>query len=181
MARLLSRVFDPKDHLTRYPDVLASGMAPLDHYMHWGAAENRDPNPWFDSAWYLHRYPDVAASGARALLHYLQVGIAKGYDPHPKFNSAWYIGQHPEAASNPLFYHLLVGKEQGWITRAPICIKEYLPVSATPPLVELAPTAVIVPVYLVDLNRPSAALILLSLIRCNQQLRLLSSMMHHLR
>ena len=47
-------------YLSRYPDVEASGSEPLHHFLHYGAAEGRDPNRFFDSAWYLTHYPDVA-------------------------------------------------------------------------------------------------------------------------
>ena len=76
--------------------------------MHYGAAENRDPNRFFDSAWYLAHYPDVANSGQHPLLHYLQMGAAELRNPHPRFDAAYYVDQHPEAAANPLLYHLRV-------------------------------------------------------------------------
>ena len=46
----LSGFFDPGWYLSRYPDVAASGTEPLHHFVHYGAAEGRDPNRFFDGA-----------------------------------------------------------------------------------------------------------------------------------
>jgi hypothetical protein len=105
----LSGFFDADWYVSRYPDVAASGTDPTHHYVHYGAAEGRDPNRFFDSAWYLAHYPDVAHSGQHPLLHYLQMGAAELRNPHPRFDAAYYVDQHPEAAANPLVHHLLFG------------------------------------------------------------------------
>ena len=114
--------FDPAWYLSRYPDVAASGTEPLHHFVHYGAAESRDPNRFFDSAWYLAHYPDVANSGQHPLLHYLQMGAAELRNPHPRFDAAYYVDQHPEAAANPLLYHLMFGLARGWLTEKPMAI-----------------------------------------------------------
>ncbi len=133
LGEALSGFFDPDWYLSRYPDVAASGTEPMHHYVHYGAAEGRDPNRFFDSAWYLTHYPDVANSGQHPLLHYLQMGAAELRNPHPRFDAAYYVDQHPEAAANPLLYHLLFGIARGWLTEKPIAIRDYLPSNAEPP------------------------------------------------
>ena len=144
----LSSFFDPAWYLSRYPDVAASGTEPLHHFVHYGAAENRDPNRFFDSAWYLAHYPDVANSGQHPLLHYLQMGAAELRNPHPRFDAAYYVDQHPEAAANPLLYHLMFGLVRGWLTEKPMAIRDYLPSDAASPT---APPGIVVdiiiPVY----------------------------------
>ena len=144
----LSSFFDPTWYLSRYPDVAASGTEPLHHFVHYGAAENRDPNRFFDSAWYLAHYPDVANSGRHPLLHYLQMGAAELRNPHPRFDAAYYVDQHPEAAANPLLYHLVFGLVRGWLTEKPMSIRDYLPSDAASPT---APPDIVVdiviPVY----------------------------------
>ncbi len=144
----LTGFFDPDWYLTRYPDVAASGTEPLHHFVHYGAAEGRDPNRFFESAWYLAHYPDVAHSGQHPLLHYLQMGAAELRNPHPRFDAAYYVDQHPEASANPLLYHLLFGIGRGWLTEKPIAIRDYLPSGAAspgpPPNVVVD---VIIPVY----------------------------------
>ena len=144
----LSGFFDPDWYVARYPDVAASGTDPTHHFVHYGAAEGRDPNRFFDSAWYLAHYPDVAHSGQHPLLHYLQMGAAELRNPHPRFDAAYYVDQHPEAAANPLLHHLLFGVVRGWLTEKPIAIRDYLPSGDVSPV---APADVVVdiviPVY----------------------------------
>src|ERR1700722_3599424 len=127
LGEALAGFFDPDWYLSRYPDVAASGTEAMHHYVHYGAAEGRDPNRFFDSAWYLAHYPDVANSGQHPLLHYLQMGAGELRNPHPRFDAAYYVDQHPEAAANPLLYHLRFGVENGWLTEKPIAIRDYLP------------------------------------------------------
>lgn len=144
----LGGLFDPLWYQTRYRDVRETGIDPLKHYLHWGAAEGRDPNRFFDSAWYRDHYADVAASGMIPLVHYLQSGAAELRNPHPRFNAAWYAEQHPEAAKNPLLHHVLVGVRQGRLTEKPIDIGDYLPSAA--PVFDCPPDVVVdvvVPVY----------------------------------
>jgi GT2 family glycosyltransferase/glycosyltransferase involved in cell wall biosynthesis len=133
LSDALAGFFDPDWYLSRYPDIVASGHEPLQHFVHHGAAEGRDPNRFFDSAWYLAHYADVASSGQLPLLHYLQMGAAELRNPHPRFDAAYYVDRHPEAASNPLLYHLRNGVIRGWLTEKPIAIKDYLPATAKPP------------------------------------------------
>ena len=132
----------------KYADVRRAGLEPVRHYSEYGAQEGRDPNPFFDGAWYRSQYADVAASGILPLLHYLRDGAAELRNPHPRFDAVFYVQQHPEAASNPLLYHLLVGRARGWITEKPIDAADYLP-SKLPAL--KTPTKVgvdiVIPVY----------------------------------
>ena len=116
LGEALKGFFDAAWYRTRYSDVASSGADALSHFVHFGAAEGRDPNRFFDTAWYTTHYPDVAASGQHPLLHYLQVGAAELRNPHPRFDAAFYVDQHPEAAANPLLYHLLFGVARGWLT-----------------------------------------------------------------
>ncbi len=83
--------FDAGWYLENNPDVAKSGMDPVSHYLRFGAAEGRNPNPLFDSLWYLKRYPDVAASGTNPFLHYLRHGQREGrasYDINKLINNA---------------------------------------------------------------------------------------------
>jgi GT2 family glycosyltransferase/glycosyltransferase involved in cell wall biosynthesis len=129
----LSGFFDRDWYVARYPDVMQSGTDPLTHFVHFGAAERRDPNRFFDCTWYLAHYPDVANAGYHPLLHYLQTGAAELRNPHPRFDAVYYVEQHPEAASNPLLYHLRYGVSRGWLTERPVNIRDYLPSGAASP------------------------------------------------
>ncbi len=73
-----SPLFDRDWYSARYPDVAASGMDPVLHYLLHGRRERRDPGPDFDAAFYLEHSPDVAAAGTDPLVHYLRIGQAEG-------------------------------------------------------------------------------------------------------
>ena len=66
-------LFDPRFYLDAYPDIAASGMDPLEHYLVQGFREGRRPFEAFDPFFYRDRYlrdwPDT-----NPLLHYLGPG-----------------------------------------------------------------------------------------------------------
>jgi hypothetical protein len=107
-------LFDADWYLERYPDVKASGMDPLVHFLHHGAREGRGPNPLFDPGYYLRQGSDSAT--ANPLIHYLEIGAAEGRDPSPLFDTDWYLRRYPEVAKsgvNPLFHYLRSGATEG--------------------------------------------------------------------
>ncbi|WP_372737908.1 hypothetical protein [Neptunomonas sp.] len=75
---LSSEFFDAEWYLSEYPDVAESTISPAEHYLRFGAAEQRFPGPLFSGAWYTETYPDVAESGINPLLHYIKFGRAEG-------------------------------------------------------------------------------------------------------
>ena len=111
-----SGLFDREWYLSHNPDVAASGIDPLAHYIITGSAEGRDPHPLFDSDWYLGRNPDVAAAGMNPLSHYIGWGAAEGRDPNPHFDSDWYLERNPDVAAagaNPLSHYIHCGSAEG--------------------------------------------------------------------
>lgn len=70
-------MFDESWYRTNYPDVVAAGLDPLEHYLAYGAAEGRDPNAFFSTRHYLSENPDVAQSGINPLVHYCLYGAAE--------------------------------------------------------------------------------------------------------
>ncbi len=148
LIRSLDGFFDADWYLTRYPEIRASRLSPIVHFIRHGIGERRDPNAFFDSAWYSEHHADVSAAGVHPLLHYLQAGAAELRSPHPSFDAVYYASQHPEAAANPLLYHMRVGRARGYLTQPAFHIEDYLP--STLPLPGLPPRVlvdVIVPVY----------------------------------
>lgn len=108
-----SEMFDADWYLEQNPSIAAAGTNPLTHYLRWGAAEGRDPNPLFSTAWYLERNPDVAAASINPLLHYHLVGAASGVNPNPLFDTGWYLERNPDVAAsgmNPLTHYLRWGE-----------------------------------------------------------------------
>ena len=88
-----SGLFDARFYERRYPEVTASAMTPLTHFVLMGGGEGRLPNPLFDSAWYLARHPDVARNGENPLAHYLRTAAGDANDPHPLFSVSHYRSQ----------------------------------------------------------------------------------------
>lgn len=70
--------FDGRYYLSENPDVAASGVDPLTHFLEAGCGEGRDPAPWFSVRDYLELNPDVAAAGMNPFVHYVQAGRAEG-------------------------------------------------------------------------------------------------------
>lgn len=69
-----SMYFDADWYLEEYPDVKASGLEPLEHYVNIGWRLKRNPSRFFNSKIYLKNYKDVATSGVDPLLHFIQYG-----------------------------------------------------------------------------------------------------------
>lgn len=76
-----SKMFDREWYLERYPDVAASGISPVEHYVLHGTAEGRDPCRLFDTKFYTEKNPDVAASGINPFRHFCEIGWREGRDP----------------------------------------------------------------------------------------------------
>lgn len=131
-AVLLSGFFDPTWYLDRYPEVRAAGLAPLSHYVRYGATEGRWPGPRFNAPWYRAQHPELLASNENPVLHYLRGGAEAG-PPAPPFDDdaavaqevlssgyfdlAWYLRTYPEAARadlSPLRHFLWRGGPQGF-------------------------------------------------------------------
>lgn len=112
----LSGLFDEAYYRSSYPDVSASRLTPLAHFVLKGASEGRSPHPLFDTAYYLRRNPDVAATGINPLVHYREQGAFDGRSPHPLFDVVYYLDTNPdvkEAGIEPLSHFLAVGALEG--------------------------------------------------------------------
>jgi len=73
-----SGLLDSKWYLRNYPDVAASGIDPIRHYVTYGAREGRDPSSSFSTLGYLSHNPDVAAAGFNPLFHLIRYGLTEG-------------------------------------------------------------------------------------------------------
>lgn len=126
-------LFDGPWYLENNPDVAATGLNPLLHYLDSGRAEGRSTRPCvdpdavariarsdlFDAAWYrATQAPGVALE--QAARHYLQEGAANGLSPSPHFDGPWYLATNADVAAagqNPLLHYLNDGRMEG----RPIC------------------------------------------------------------
>lgn len=73
-----SELFDPDWYLSEYPDVAGSGMEPAEHYLRFGAPEERNPGPLFSTSQYMLDHPELGKDGVNPLVHFLhtQAGVA---------------------------------------------------------------------------------------------------------
>lgn len=76
--KLIEPHFDRKFYLRKYPDIVESGIDPLNHYFEQGWKEGRDPSFSFSTQYYLTANPDVAAVNINPLVHYHRAGITEG-------------------------------------------------------------------------------------------------------
>ena len=75
---LIADQIDPVFYLQRNSDLEPAEIDPARHYLTKGAAEGRDPAPWFSTRYYLDRHEDVRKAGINPLVHYVQSGEAEG-------------------------------------------------------------------------------------------------------
>jgi hypothetical protein len=111
-----SGLFDESYYCRAYPDVGASRLAPLAHFVLTGGQEGRSPHPLFDSAYYLRSNPDVAAAGVNPLLHYCSRGAFERRKPHVLFDPGYYLDRNPDVANaglEPLGHFLRFGAADG--------------------------------------------------------------------
>jgi hypothetical protein len=80
-AQVLDDGFDPYFYIQTYADIRAAGMDPYQHWLQYGASENRWPNRYFNTAWYRTTY-NIPAS-VNPLTDYHNSGQA-GLNPSEK-------------------------------------------------------------------------------------------------
>jgi O-antigen biosynthesis protein len=117
-----SGLFDEQFYCEANPDVAATKISPLEHYLSAGGVEGRRPNPLFDSAYYLSTYPDVAEAGVNPALHYYLRGALEGRDPSAEFETSFYFETNPDVATsgiNPLVHFLRFGAAEGRLPLPP--------------------------------------------------------------
>lgn len=98
---LESGMFDAAFYASRYPDVVAAGADPLDHFITLGGTEARHPGPSFNSKWYLNQNADVRSSGVNPLVHYLEHGRDEGRRRRALAGVANGDGAQAEASAAP--------------------------------------------------------------------------------
>jgi hypothetical protein len=110
-----SGLFDAGYYLERHSSD-PPGFDPVAHYLDYGAADLRDPSPFFRTGYYLARNPDVRASGLNPLLHFILWGAREGRNPGPYFDTSFYLESNAdvrESGENPLGHYLRRGRREG--------------------------------------------------------------------
>jgi glycosyltransferase involved in cell wall biosynthesis len=78
-----SPLFHADWYLNQYPDLAASDLDPLRHYILFGSSEKRNPSAEFDTTKYLQLHPDVKQTGLNPLVHYELHGREEGREIAP--------------------------------------------------------------------------------------------------
>ncbi|WP_428156242.1 hypothetical protein [Brevundimonas sp.] len=116
-AQVLDDGFDPYFYLQTYPDIRAAGLEPYQHWLQWGASENRWPNRYFNTAWYRATY-GLSAS-VNQLTDYHNGGWQAGRNPSAGFSTTAYHAAYPDtAAYDPLWHYLRWGYGEGRVSFA---------------------------------------------------------------
>jgi hypothetical protein len=97
--------FDSDFYLTKYPDIAAAGVDPLEHYMLNGWLEGRDPCLDFSTGYYLENNPDVAAANVNPFYHFLSSGAAEGRAGQHKLGFRWDILSKLRPVSDQIAQH----------------------------------------------------------------------------
>ncbi|MCR9254656.1 MAG: lipocalin family protein [Alphaproteobacteria bacterium] len=124
--------FDTSDYLAAYPDIAAANINPFEHYIFFGEAEGRLPDPGantgliraygqhmvdaFDSDFYLGKYADVVAAGIDPLVHFMEFGWREGRDPTASFDTTRYLAVYRDvdiAGINPYEHFIVFGQSEG--------------------------------------------------------------------
>ena len=74
----LEAAFDRAFYEARNPDVQASEMDSLHHFLVHGWCEGRDPSPDFSMEWYLSQSPDLRGTGQNPFAHWVLHGREEG-------------------------------------------------------------------------------------------------------
>jgi glycosyltransferase involved in cell wall biosynthesis len=77
-----SKLFDQRFYLIDNPDVAASGVNPLLHYLTMGYLENRNPNPFFDTALYSAQESLNREIKSNPFVAFVKTGLKNGRTPH---------------------------------------------------------------------------------------------------
>lgn len=128
--------FDNELYLARNPDVKASGMDPLAHYLAYGQAEGRHAyaaigkaadlavHPGFDAEYYLLSNADVAKAALAgggdtfdfAYQHFETYGWHEGRNPNAVFDTKGYLAAYADVAAasiDPLAHYETFGWKEG--------------------------------------------------------------------
>lgn len=142
-----SGVFDANFYRRAYPDVEASGLSPIEHFVAVGLESGRWPSLWFDPAEYSARYADVGGP-AKAALHFACHGLREKrkvncapFDPanldevvravtdSGLFDSEFYRQANPvldDLGMDPLVHYLATGHRTQAEPSPKVSMKAYL-------------------------------------------------------
>ena len=118
-SRLLRKHFDKRFYISTYPEVINSGLDPIEHYCVKGWREGFNPRPDFDTLYYRASNPDIAKAGINPFVHYLLHGREEGrlsqapderdrslaldyFIIAPEFDVDYYLSEYPDVKNAKL-------------------------------------------------------------------------------
>lgn len=110
------RLFDPDWYVARYPDVAKSGQPPEQHFDLHGAAQLRDPNPWFDTARFSAQ--ELLPGNVNPLVAYLGIEPSRRVETSVWFDGEYYCRTHDVAPEQPALEHFLARRD-AWSAEFP--------------------------------------------------------------
>ena len=123
-----SGYFDANYYIANYEKELDKDEEPLEHFLHKGWQEGKNPSEKFNVSDYLKMYPEVKEKGVNPLLHYLHEGKNKGYFPNRfadqlafvrqtgEFDGEYYLEHNKEVipeGEDPLQHFMRIGWKEG--------------------------------------------------------------------
>lgn len=111
-------LFDTRHYLDTHPDIAASGVDPLLHYVEHGDREGRWPNPHFDPQTYRAQFDPEGLGSACALYHYAMVGEDLRLGSPTAFDPQRYLMSNPGLQpwlDRPMTHFLHLGKPAGLV------------------------------------------------------------------
>ncbi|MGB6177408.1 MAG: rhamnan synthesis F family protein [Methylocella sp.] len=137
-SRLLRTQFDKRFYISTYPEVINSGLDPIEHYCAKGWLEGFNPRPDFDTLYYRASNPDIAKAGINPFVHYLLHGREEGrlsqapderdrslaldyFIIAPEFDVNYYLSEYPDvrnAKLDPIKHYVTSGWKEARRPRA---------------------------------------------------------------
>ena len=115
-----SGLFDDGFDLASNPNVARAGSNALDHYVRYGDAQGRQPNPIFSPREYRELTRPRLPAESNALQHYIEEGEAAGFNASRLFKPGSYFDANPPLegfVDRPLFHYLKIGRPAGLAVR----------------------------------------------------------------
>ncbi len=136
-----SGYFNEDYYLANYGEEINENETPLEHFLHKGWQEDKNPSQDFNVSDYLEMNPEVKQANVNPLLHYLLEGKQKGYVPSHfieelefvrqtgEFNEAYYLKNNanrvPEG-EEALHHFMRVGWKEGCNPNGKFDVNYYL-------------------------------------------------------
>lgn len=105
------KLFDADWYLDRYPETRGFKGGPLNHFIKFGAFQDKAPHPLFDLKWYRNFYK--LGRYVNPFFHFISNSKSLCYNPNPFLNTEWYAENYIRESSPKSFEVLKHYSDQG--------------------------------------------------------------------